>query len=109
MNIAAYCRVSTDKEDQANSFETQQRYFREYIARQPGWELAGIFADEGLSGTSTKKHTRMKNTFTVISTSTCFVFLLICSPPFCRLSPEKTLTAFRRSEWKSPNYSHNCS
>ena len=55
LRVAAYCRVSTDRDDQANSFESQQRYFREYIAQQPGWEPAGIFADEGLSGTSTKK------------------------------------------------------
>ena len=55
LRVAAYCRVSTDRDDQANSFESQQRYFREYIARRPDWELAGIFADEGLSGTSTKK------------------------------------------------------
>lgn len=53
--VAAYCRVSTDHEDQANSFESQQRYFRQYIARNPDWELYGIFADEGISGTSTKK------------------------------------------------------
>ena len=55
LQVAAYCRVSTDKEDQANSFEAQQRYFREYIQRQPDWELQGIYADEGLSGTSTNK------------------------------------------------------
>ncbi len=55
LRVAAYCRVSTDSDDQANSFESQQRYFRAYIAQQPHWELAGIFADEGLSGTSTKK------------------------------------------------------
>lgn len=48
LRVAAYCRVSTDRDDQANSFESQQRYFREYIARQPGWELAGIFADEAV-------------------------------------------------------------
>ena len=53
--VGAYCRVSTDKEDQANSFESQQRYFREYITRRPDWELVEIFADEGTSGTSTKK------------------------------------------------------
>ena len=45
LQVAAYCRVSTDKEDQANSFEAQQRYFREYIQRQPDWELQGIYAD----------------------------------------------------------------
>lgn len=53
--VASYCRVSTDKEDQANSFEAQQRYFRDYIAHRPDWELCGIYADEGITGTSTKK------------------------------------------------------
>lgn len=53
--VAAYCRVSTDREDQANSFESQQRYFRQYISHHPDWELYGIFADEGISGTNTKK------------------------------------------------------
>ncbi len=53
--VAAYCRVSTENEDQANSFESQQRYFRQYIERNPDWELYEIFADEGISGTNTKK------------------------------------------------------
>ena len=53
--VASYCRVSTDKEDQINSFEDQQRYFKEYIDRQPEWELYAVYADEGISGTSTKK------------------------------------------------------
>ncbi len=56
--VASYCRVSTDKEDQANSFEAQQRYFREYIARQPDWELFAVYADEGITGTSTRKRTQ---------------------------------------------------
>ncbi|MCI9079430.1 MAG: recombinase family protein [Lachnospiraceae bacterium] len=53
--VAAYCRVSTDNEDQANSFESQQQYFKQYIEHHPDWELYGIFADEGISGTNTKK------------------------------------------------------
>ena len=53
--VAAYCRVSTDNDDQANSFESQQRYFKQYIERNPDWELFEIFADEGISGTNTKK------------------------------------------------------
>lgn len=53
--VAAYCRVSTDREDQANSFESQQRYFKQYIEHRPDWELYQIFADEGISGTNTKK------------------------------------------------------
>ena len=56
--VAAYCRVSTDKDDQANSFESQQRYFREYIMRHPDMELQEIYADEGISGTSTRKRKR---------------------------------------------------
>lgn len=55
LKVAAYCRVSTDHEDQLNSFEAQQRYFREYIERQPDWELYDVYADEGITGTSTKK------------------------------------------------------
>lgn len=55
IQAAAYCRVSTDRDDQANSFDSQQRYFREYIERRPGWELYRVYADEGVTGTSTKK------------------------------------------------------
>lgn len=53
--VAAYCRVSTDSRDQANSFESQQRYFREYIEKNPMMELVEIYADKGISGTSTKR------------------------------------------------------
>lgn len=55
IKVAGYCRVSTDKDDQVNSFETQKAYFREYIQRNPAWELHEIYADEGITGTSTKK------------------------------------------------------
>lgn len=55
IKVASYCRVSTDKDDQANSFETQCQYFREYIERRPDWELYEVYADEGITGTSTKK------------------------------------------------------
>ncbi|WP_262397111.1 recombinase family protein [Zongyangia hominis] len=53
--VAAYCRVSTDKDDQAGSLENQQRYFKEYIASQPDWQLAELYVDEGITGTSTQK------------------------------------------------------
>lgn len=58
IKVASYCRVSTDKDDQANSFEAQQRYFKEYIERQPDWELYDVYADEGITGTSTKNGPR---------------------------------------------------
>lgn len=54
MKIAAYCRVSTDKEDQLNSLETQKKFFIEY-AEKTGHTLVRLYADEGLSGTKVKR------------------------------------------------------
>lgn len=53
MNIAAYCRVSTDKEDQLNSLEAQKKFFAEYT-KQTGDNLIRLYADEGISGTKIK-------------------------------------------------------
>ena len=53
--VAAYCRVSTDSEEQLNSYAAQKTYYTQRIEENPDWEMAGIFADEGLSGTSMKK------------------------------------------------------
>lgn len=53
--VAAYCRVSTDSNDQANSLASQERYFKEYIDRNPEWNLAEVYVDTGKTGTSTKK------------------------------------------------------
>lgn len=55
IRVAAYCRVSTEQDEQLNSFENQVTYYTEYINRNPQYELAGIYADEGISGTSTKR------------------------------------------------------
>lgn len=50
--MAAYVRVSTDNDEQTSSYELQKNYYTEYITGHPGWELVGIYADEGISGTS---------------------------------------------------------
>ena len=55
LRVAAYCRVSTDSEEQETSYETQVSHYKEYIEHNPQWTLAGIFADDGISGTNTKK------------------------------------------------------
>ncbi len=53
--VAAYCRVSTNSEEQLNSYAAQKNYYTQKIEENPDWEMAGVFADEGLSGTSMKK------------------------------------------------------
>ena len=53
--VAAYCRVSTDSDEQENSYAAQIEHYTQYISGNPGWKLAGIFADEGISSTNTDK------------------------------------------------------
>lgn len=53
--MAAYCRVSTDTEEQLLSYENQLRYYKAYIKNNPEYEFAGIYADEGITATNTKK------------------------------------------------------
>jgi site-specific DNA recombinase len=55
IRVAAYCRVSTEQEEQLGSFENQVNYYTELINNNPDWVMAGIFSDEGISGTGTKK------------------------------------------------------
>ena len=57
LKVAAYCRVSTEQEEQQNSYQVQIAYYTDLINRKKEWTLAGIFADEGISGTQTKKRT----------------------------------------------------
>lgn len=52
--VAAYCRVSTEQEEQVNSYAVQVKHYTELINREPRWSMVGIFADKGISGTSTK-------------------------------------------------------
>lgn len=53
--VAAYCRVSTDDEEQLTSYESQIAYYTETIAKNPNWQFVDIYADEGITGTATKK------------------------------------------------------
>ena len=55
LRVAAYCRVSTDSEEQLNSYENQKAYYTEKIMTTPNWTMADIFADEGITGTSASK------------------------------------------------------
>ena len=55
LRVAAYCRVSTDSEDQLNSYKSQVKYYTDLIKSKPEWDLAGIYADEAITGTQVTK------------------------------------------------------
>ena len=55
LRVAAYCRVSTDDEEQLTSYEAQKTYYTDKIMTNKEWTMAGIFADEGITGTSARK------------------------------------------------------
>lgn len=58
LRVAAYCRVSTDSEEQMTSYETQLEFYTKMINENPNWKMVKVFADEGLSATSTAKRTQ---------------------------------------------------
>ena len=60
LRVAAYCRVSTEQEEQQSSYQVQIAYYTDLINRKKEWSLVGIFADEGISGTQTKNRTEFK-------------------------------------------------
>lgn len=55
LRVAAYCRVSSDSEDQLSSFSAQVEHYTRLIGSNPSWQLADIYADEGLTGTRADK------------------------------------------------------
>ena len=64
LRVAAYCRVSTDSEEQGSSYDAQCRHYTDYITSNPDWTLAGIYADEGITGTSMKNRTQFNKMMT---------------------------------------------
>lgn len=59
--VAGYARVSTEQEEQQNSYKTQLDYYTRYINSRSDWEFAGMYSDEGITGTSTKKREGFNN------------------------------------------------
>ena len=75
IRVAAYCRVSTDHEDQVNSLVSQKKFFEEYIRHHEDQMLFKIYADEGVTGTSTKKRAQF-NQMMRDAHSGCFDMLI---------------------------------
>ena len=55
LRVCAYCRVSTDQEEQENSFSAQVQHYTAYINSNPAWNFAGIYSDKAISGKSKEK------------------------------------------------------
>src|SRR5699024_6565666 len=60
LRVAAYCRVSTDSDEHATSYEVQIVHYTSYIQANPEWKLARVYADDGITGTTTKMREQFK-------------------------------------------------
>ena len=92
LKVAAYCRVSTDEEEQETSYEAQIGYYTEKIKNNPEWALAGIFADEGITGTQAKKRPEFLK------------MIKLCRQRKIDLILTKSLSRFARNTVDSLNY-----
>ena len=92
LKVAAYCRVSTDEEEQETSYEAQIEYYTDKIKNNPEWTLAGIFADEGISGTQAKKRPEFLK------------MIKLCQQRKIDLILTKSLSRFARNTVDSLNY-----
>ncbi|MDO4299066.1 MAG: recombinase family protein [Lachnospiraceae bacterium] len=83
LKVSAYCRVSTEKDEQLNSLESQRSYFADYINFHPGWELVKVYYDEGISGTQTRKRAGFNQ---MIEDAMCGGIDLILTKEVCRFA-----------------------
>lgn len=79
-----YCRVSTDDKEQLTSYQNQITYYTEKINSNPDWTLAGIFADEGITGTSTKKRKEFNKLITLCKQGKVDIILTKSTSRFAR-------------------------
>ena len=92
LKVAAYCRVSTDQEEQESSYEAQISYYTDKIGKNSEWQMAGIFADEGITGTQAKKRPEFLK------------MIKLCRQRKIDLILTKSLSRFARNTVDSLNY-----
>ena len=95
--VVAYCRVSTDHEDQKNSLENQRLYFEEFVGQHKDWKLVEIYADEGISGTSLKKRNAFNRMYRDGSKKK---FDIILTKEVCRFARNTVDTLEKTREFK---------
>ena len=84
LRIAPYCRVSTDKDEQLSSYEAQIEYYTEKIAANPDWTMVRMFADEGITGTSTKKRKEFRKMIQACESGQIDLVITKSVSRFCR-------------------------
>lgn len=92
LRVAAYCRVSTEEEEQQSSYEAQCTYYTDKIMSNPEWSMVRIFADEGLSGTSTEHRKDFK------------AMIKYCKQQKIDLILTKSISRFARNTLDTINY-----
>lgn len=97
IRVAAYCRVSTDKDDQLNSFFAQMRYYTDFVRSNDKMVLVDIYADEGITGTELEKRDEMKRLIRDCKHKKIDRVLVKSVTRFARNSLECTMTAFHRT------------
>lgn len=92
LRVAAYCRVSTDSDAQLESLEAQKQHYETYIAGRDDWEYAGLYFDEGISGTKKEKRPELLRMISDCEAGKIEIFLAEWiqshdsfenAPPFC--------------------------
>lgn len=84
--VAAYCRVSTDSEEQLTSYVNQKKFYTDMIARNTEWEFAGLYADEGISGTRADKRPEFNNMIKACLAGKIDYCISLCIASRCRFN-----------------------
>ena len=101
IRVAAYCRVSTKQEEQINSYEVQKKHYTEKINANPEWQMVGIFADRGITGTSVLKRDEF-NKMIKLCKSKNYILITACfAVRFCVARNLLTATALRAAMQKA--------
>ena len=106
LRVAAYARVSSNSEDQKHSFAAQNAYYSKLITDNPDWELADIYADQGITGTSIGRFRRaryMQHFFDCTTSSSTMVPVFSPSSSQTSALPEPAVSSGAKTSWRSTN------
>ena len=101
IRVAAYCRVSTDGDEQLGSFESQKLYYEEKIRKNKEWAMAGIFADEAITGTKIDKREGFQEMIRKCLNGEIDMILTKSISRFSRNTPDTIKYQYAGYEWRN--------